>query len=571
MWHSFEALLGRRYLMRAHRRPKIWYIGLTVLLIGTLLAASASSLQSESALSGLLVKLLGLGDGDQIIAQAHLAQMSQAVQAIGLGFVVIGVSVSLFGFLVWWMTTFSAFSTFMIATGVAEVLLVLGVMNGFQGYLRSKLIDAHAHVSVLPPKGEEWLTGYRELSEDIRSISGAEGVSPVLNTEVMLRIPSQEITAAAQLMGVDPQNIDQTVKLSHFLKEGCGCLNTLSDASAFKRYFASDPLASMTYCAQVCPKKESEHEEIGLPREQTVQQRDHRLQDLALNPSAKSEQKGSMKEMMALPKPRKHDQSQSLILGVHLRYNLGLSLGDSFEVISPLGDIGPHGPMPKVRSFQLAGWVHSGLIEIDSQQVYTSLESAQRFMGVGDVVNELRVRASNIEEARFLRDRIQEKLAGRVQVIDWRERNKNLFSALQLERIAMFLVLTINILLAAFSITSTLVMSLIERRREISILRALGAKSHSMKWIFVSQGLTAGAVGSLLGVLIGGTACALLAYLGLPLNAEEVYYISSIPVEVRAYDVGAILFVAIGVSALSTLYPAIYAAKIQPLEGIKGQ
>ena len=227
--------------------------------------------------------------------------------------------------------------------------------------------------------------------------------------------------------------------------------------------------------------------------------------------------------------------------------------------------------MPKVRSFQLAGWVHSGLIEIDSQQVYTSLKSAQRFMGVGDVVNELRVRAPSIEEARALRDRLRDRFSDRVQVIDWRERNKNLFSALQLERIAMFLVLTINILLAAFSITSTLVMSLIERQKEISILRALGAKSRSMKWIFISQGLTAGAVGSLLGVLIGGTACALLAHLGLPLNAEEVYYISSIPVEVRAYDVATILFVAIGVSALSTVYPAIYAARIQPVEGIKGQ
>ena len=101
------------------------------------------------------------------------------------------------------MTTFSAFSTFMIATGVAEVLLVLGVMNGFQGYLRSKLIDAHAHVSVLPPKGEEWLSDYRALSDEIVSVQGAMGVSPVLNTEVMLRIPTQELTAAAQSMGVD--------------------------------------------------------------------------------------------------------------------------------------------------------------------------------------------------------------------------------------------------------------------------------------------------------------------------------------------------------------------------------
>jgi lipoprotein-releasing system permease protein len=211
------------------------------------------------------------------------------------------------------------------------------------------------------------------------------------------------------------------------------------------------------------------------------------------------------------------------------------------------------------------------LVEIDGQQAYSSLKAVQRFLGVGDVINEIRVKAESIEAARGLRDRIQKQLGHQVTVIDWQERNKNLFNALQLERIAMFLVLTINILLAAFSITSTLVMSLIERRREISILRAIGAESKSMRWIFISQGLTAGAVGSILGVFIGGTACALLATFGLPLNAEEVYYISSIPVEVRAYDLMAILLVALGVSALSTIYPAYYAAKIQPVEGIKGQ
>ena len=135
----------------------------------------------------------------------------------------------------------------------------------------------------------------------------------------------------------------------------------------------------------------------------------------------------------------------------------------------------------------------------------------------------------------------------------------------------MFLVLTINILLAAFSIMSTLVMNLIERKREIAILRAMGAEAYSMRRIFISQGLTAGVVGSLLGVLIGGGACALLAYFGLPLKVEEVYNIPSIPVQVRPSDLIAIVAVALGVSLVSTIYPAMYAAKIQPIEGVKGR
>ncbi len=559
MWHSFEALLGRRYLMRAHRRPRLWYIGIAVLVLGILLTLSSSFLNASSGQSTWISERLGLGGGDPYLAQAHMAQITQVIQGIGLGFVVIGVLVALFGFLFWWMTTFSAFSTFMIATGVAEVLLVLGVMNGFQGYLRSKLIDAHAHVSVLPVQGQEWLHDYPKLVQKVSQVEGALGVSPVLNTEVMLRVPNQDLSAAAKLMGVDANSIKQTVKLKEFLKEGCGCLASLQSEGAQKFYneINSDPLKSMTYCADHCPKLVS--------NKQVTQG------GLEISTSIKDQNSDMDMPMMALPKARKQKYSSMVFLGVHLRYNLGISLGQNIELISPLGEIGPHGPMPKVRPFMLAGWANSGLVEIDGQQAYSSLKAVQRFLGVGDVINEIRVKAESIEAARGLRDRIQNQLGGQVTVIDWQERNKNLFNALQLERIAMFLVLTINILLAAFSITSTLVMSLIERRREISILRAIGAESKSMRWVFISQGLTAGAVGSMLGVFIGGTACALLATFGLPLNAEEVYYISSIPVEVRAYDLMAILLVALGVSALSTIYPAYYAAKIQPVEGIKGQ
>ena len=559
MWNGFEALLGRRYLMRAHRRPRLWYIGFAVLSLGVLLTFFSSSLNGSSVQSTWLAKFLGIGGGDPYIAQAQMAQVLQIVQGIGLGFVIIGVLVSLFGFLFWWMTTFSAFSTFMIATGVAEVLLVLGVMNGFQGYLRSKLIDAHAHVSVLPASGQEWLSDYQGLVKEVTQVEGALGVSPVLNTEVMLRVPNQDLTAAARLMGVEANSIKQTVTLEAFLKEGCGCLVNLQSRAANKFYqeLSQDPLKSMTYCAETCPtlEKGSSHSSTGSEQGASV--------------SSQSDYKP--KTLMALPAARKQNYSSMVFLGVHLRYNLGINLGQNIELISPLGEIGPHGPMPKVRPFILAGWANSGLVEIDGQQAYSSLKAVQRFLGVGDVVNEIRVRAESIEAARDLRDRIQQHLGQKVLVIDWQERNKNLFNALQLERIAMFLVLTINILLAAFSITSTLVMSLIERRREIAILRAIGAESQSMRWVFISQGLTAGAVGSILGVFIGGTACALLASFGLPLNAEEVYYISSIPVEIRAYDLMAILIVALGVSALSTIYPAYYAAKIQPMEGIKGQ
>lgn len=561
MWSRFEALLGRRYLMRTHRRPRVLYIGLVFLTLGLIVMTSSKLVSSESFALWLSGKSdAGLFDPELFTLKMQLKQASLIVQGVGLGVIVISVCVTLFGFLKWWMTTFSAFSTFMIAIGVAEVLLVLGVMNGFQGYLREKLIDVHAHVTVMPPEDAEWIEGYRDLVQEISSTEGVYGVSPLLKAEVMLRVPESEATAAAEVFGVEASSIDQTVKLSDFIERGCGCLSDLDDASGLLRRLSEDPLTTVRHCAQTCKPLEqntagsTQHENLGAAVERTPKQTS-----------------AGLGQLMALPPPARAKPQPTIFLGTQLKYGLNLSLGDRFEVISPLGDIGPQGPMPKLRAFTLTGWISSGLPEVDAQHAYSPLSDIQRFLGVGDVVNEIRVRAQSIDAARALRDRLRAQLGGRATVLDWRDRYQSLFSALQLERIAMFLVLTINILLAAFSIMSTLVMSLVERKREISILRAMGAEARSIRRIFISQGLTAGIIGSLLGALIGGGACALLAYFGLPLGVGEVYNIPSDLVQVNLLDLLAIVVVAIGVSLISTIYPALYAANIQPIEGVKGR
>ena len=554
---GFEALLGWRYLLRAQRRPRAALVGFA------LLAAGALTLWGSSLLSARSTELARwwLGGGEPLLSasdafyalQHKLTQAAQVAQVCGLVATVAGVCVGLFGSLYWFMTTFSAFSTFMIAMGVAEVILVLGVMNGFQGYLRGKLVDAHAHITIEPPQGELYLSGYQALAAEARRVEGVLGVSPTLSTEVMLRVPAEEISSAARLLGVETSSIDQTVSLSRFLNEGCGCLSALDDPRQVERSLSAQAFPSVQlFCARECPER-PERPERPAPAATSAQP-----------PAAPA-------SLMALPPPAAARARPALLLGVHLRYTLNRTPGQRVDVISPIGDIGPTGPIPRVSPFTLAGWVSAGLAEVDSQQAYTSLEAAQRFLGVGDVVSELRVRVASIEVAREVRDRLQAHLGARVRVRDWQERNQSLFSALQLERVAMFLVLTINILLAAFSITSTLIMTLIERRREVAILMAMGARARSIVWIFVTQGLAAGVVGSALGCAVGVGACAVLAAAGLPLNAEAVYYISSIPVEVRPLDVLAIVSVALSVSLLSTVYPAYYASRVQPVEGLRGR
>ena len=569
---NFESLLGRRYLQRTHRRPRIFWIGLVGLVLGVvaMLASSALKKHAESIANTWHEAwwLSWLGQGNFEIEFA-LTQVSYLAQIVGLAVVIIAVFVVLFGMLNWRFTTFSAFSTFMIATGVAEVLLVLGVMNGFQGYLRNKLVDAHAHISIEAIQQQQGLPYNQELIDKVRGVEGVLGAAPVVVAEVMLRAPDQELTAAAQLIGVDPHDVDQSIPVSKFLKNGCGCLTYLSQPERVHPLSLDDFSGENIkgFCQATCPtaipkvspkvKGQNSSSSIALPNQDPSQP--HISDDAQ-----------SAHSLIHIPMPTPNKTQASALLGIHLRYTLGLMPGQTVEVISPMGDIGPQGPIPKLKSFQVSGWLDAGLVDVDAHQIYVHLPIAQKFVGWDDRVSAIRVRVASIEVARKVRNKLIKVLGPQVKVKDWQERNQSLFSALQLERIAMFLVLTINILLAAFSITSTLVMTLIERRREIAILRAMGAEAKSIHRIFVYQGLSAGIIGSVLGTIVGGGACWIIATMGLPLNTEEIYYISSIPVRVNPSDVVAIVSVALSVSLISTLYPAYYASKTKPLEGLKG-
>jgi len=257
-------------------------------------------------------------------------------------------------------------------------------------------------------------------------------------------------------------------------------------------------------------------------------------------------------------------------VGTELYKNLYFMEDSPLNVISPFGDLGPSGPIPRSRPFDVAGTFATKMLQYDESYAYSSLASVQDFLGVGNVVNAIQVRVHTLEDARHVRDQLRASLPSNLMVTDWQDRNQNLFAALKLERIVMFLVLTINILLAAFSITGTLVMTIIERKREIAILMAMGATQPSILRVFLSQGLFTGVVGSLAGTAIGVSLGLALSNLGLPLNTE-VYYIDAIPVDIRIENVLAIIGVAILVSMLSTIYPARFAARLKPVEGLSAE
>ncbi len=279
---------------------------------------------------------------------------------------------------------------------------------------------------------------------------------------------------------------------------------------------------------------------------------------------------GSLEELEAENKPEGMRSTPGIILGNELARNIGALRGDPVTVISPLGRLTPLGRVPRSQTFRVAGIFDSGMYEYDSTIAYVSLWAAQRFLGIGDRVTGIEVRVDDIYAADRVARAIGEALGGYPYWSrDWMRMNKNLFSALKLEKIVMFIILTLIILVAAFNIVGTLIMVVIEKTRDIAILKSMGATRRSIMKIFMIEGAVIGLVGTLLGLLGGYTLCTLLAtykFIELP---SDVYYISTLPVQMNPLDVALIAVAAIVITLAASVYPAWQASRFDPAEAIR--
>lgn len=265
----------------------------------------------------------------------------------------------------------------------------------------------------------------------------------------------------------------------------------------------------------------------------------------------------------------KHGNLPSIILGKELAGQLGVTTGNIVTLLSPQGKLTPLGRAPNSRKFEVTALFDSGLYEFDASMALVSLREAQDFLGLTGRVTGIEVKVADVNRA----DKISLILAGELGypfwTQDWKQKNRSLVSALKLEKITMFVILTMIVLVGALNIVSTLVMVVMEKNRDVAILRTMGASARSIMGIFIFQGLLVGIVGTLVGLVAGLGLCHLQIKYALVDIPTDFYGVTTLPILVNMQDVVVVTVAAVMISFLATIYPAWHASRVNPAEALR--
>jgi lipoprotein-releasing system permease protein len=286
---------------------------------------------------------------------------------------------------------------------------------------------------------------------------------------------------------------------------------------------------------------------------------------------------GSLKLLEGPAKHSGKSNRDGIILGKELASRLGVQRDDTVSMVAPASRITPMGLIPKIKLFQVVGFFESGMFEYDSNLAFISIYSAQKFFSMKGKVSGIEIRVADIEKADQVATGIQDDLGFPYYARDWMRMNKNLFSALRLEKIVMFIILILIILVAAFNIVSTLFMVVMEKTKEIAILKSMGASRSSIMKIFSYQGLIIGVTGTMIGCFGGFTIVPNLneivgvieSLFGFTAFPSDVYYLDKLPSEIQYFDSFLIVVFSIIICFVASLYPAWRASRLDPVEGLR--
>lgn len=392
-----------------------------------------------------------------------------------------------------------------IFLGVAALIIVLAVMNGFETELRNKILGINSHIVLMEYGGS--IRDYNKVMEEVEEVEGVVASTPFIYSQAMLKKGNR--VSGVALRGLATETAVKVINLGK-IKEG-----------------------SIDYLSE--------------------------------------KGRGTVKlkaDLASLP---------GIVIGKELAKNLGVFLFETVRVLSPMGVSTPMGMVPRMKRFLVVGIFDSGFYEYDASLAFLSLKDCQNFLRTGDIVTGIEIKVDDIYKAGAIAKTIEKKLGHPYWARNWMQMNKNLFSALKLEKRVMFIILSLIVLVAAFNIICTLIMVVMEKHKDIAILKSMGATAKSIMKIFILQGLITGAVGTILGSAFGLTVALNLEKISLSVEKlfgfkilpQDVYYLSELPSQVNYGDVFIIVVVTMLICFLSTIYPSLRASKLDPAEALR--
>lgn len=493
-----------------------------------------------------------------------------------------------------------------VALGVAALLSVMAITSGFQEEFRNKVLGVNAHVLVMKYGDFE---EYRDVVSRAREMPEVAGAGPFLIRPMMLA--NGDRISGVLLKGVDPDLMPDVLDLPAQMVDGTlegmratdatppmraeerdrirgggedldAYLRAVDAAYRDRDGASAESLAGAGFAAveggpaePVAAAGEDEGiadtTHIDLPDVTVPSPEDAELAlalDEPVDPVAEAT---ATAHEPAVPTA----QLPGLVVGRTLATELSIEVGDRVRIVSPLagfdrsvvGDAG--GDAPRSRELRVIGVFEAGFQEYDSELVYTDLFEAEQFFEHGDAVDGVEIRLHDPDDAASVSRRLETDLGGGAyHTMDWEELNHNLFEALEIQKLMLSIVYASVVFVASFTVIATLIMMVLEKKKQISILKAMGAKDSHVLLVFLSQGMAIGVVGTTLGTLVGGGVCLYLDRIRFPLD-PRVYLIDHLPVRLSLSEVGWTVVVALAISLLATLVPSWWAARMVPADGVR--
>ncbi|PCK82123.1 lipoprotein-releasing ABC transporter permease subunit [Rhizobium sophoriradicis] len=391
------------------------------------------------------------------------------------------------------ISVIAGFSFVGIMLGVATLIIVMAVMNGFRTELVSRILGINGHMIVQPVDGP--FTDYPDLASRLAAVPGVKMALPLVEGQVLASAQAGGSTGAL-VRGARAEDLTKLKTISDNIKSG---------------------------------------DMVG------------------------------------------YASGEGVLIGTRMADQLGLRVGDLITLTSPEGDVTPMGVNPRVKSYKISGLFEIGMSEYDSSIIFMPLEEAQLYFNAARLVQSIELFVDHPDDIDALRPKVEEAAGRQINLTDWRQRNQTFFSALQVERNVMFMILTLIVLVAALNIISGLIMLVKDKGSDIAILRTMGASAGAIMRIFFMTGAAIGIVGTIAGVLLGVLVCVNIESIrqffswisGTVIFNPQVYFLSQLPAEMDLSETISVVVMALSLSFIATIFPAWRASRLDPVQALR--